>query len=57
MLFLEYQEILVIKVCLFFSSHKELVKRKYEIECHVAAKYNNSKIPEAKWKPVRHCNL
>ena len=34
---------------------KELVKRKYETECHIAAKYNNSKMLEAKWKPVRDC--
>ena len=40
----------------FFSSYKELVKRKYEIECHNAAKNNNSKMLEAKWKPVRHYN-
>ena len=35
---------------------KELVKRKYETECPIAAKYNNSKMLEAKWKPVRDCN-
>ena len=38
----------------FFPSYKELVKRKYEIECHIAAKNNNSKMLEAKWKPVHH---
>ena len=40
----------------FFSSYKELVKRKYEIECYIAAKNNNSKMLEAKWKPVLHYN-
>ena len=40
----------------FLSSYKELVKTKYEIECHIADKYNNCKILEAKWKPVRHFN-
>ena len=40
----------------FFSSYKELVKRKYEIECHIAAKNNNSKMLEAKWKPVQQYN-
>ena len=39
-----------------FSSYKELVKRKYETECHIAAKYNNSKMLEVKWKPLRDCN-
>ena len=38
----------------FFPSYKELVKRKYEIECHIAVKNNNSKMLEAKWKPVQH---
>ena len=41
----------------FFSSYKELVKRKYETERHIAAKYNNSKMLEAKWKLVLNCNL
>ena len=36
----------------FFSSYKELVKRKYETERHIAAKFNNSKMLEAKWKLV-----
>ena len=40
----------------FFSSYKELVKRKYETERHIAAKYNNSKMLKAKWKPVVHGN-
>ena len=26
-------------------------------ECHIAAKYNNSNMLEAKWTPVLHCNL
>ena len=38
----------------FSSSFKELVKRKCEVECHIAAKDN--KMLEAKWKPVRHSN-
>ena len=38
----------------FFPSYKELVERKYEIECHIATKNNNSKMLEAKWKPVQH---
>ena len=33
----------------FFSSYKELVKIKYETELYIAAKYNNSKMLEAKW--------
>ena len=41
----------------FFSSCKELGKRKYETECYIAAKYNSSKMLEAKWKPVLNCNL
>ena len=41
----------------FFSSYKELIKRKYETECHIAAKYSKSKMLEDKWKPIRHCNL
>ena len=40
----------------FFPSYKELVKRKYKIECYIAAKYNNGKMLEAKWKPLRDCN-
>ena len=40
----------------FFSSYKELDKRKYVIKCHIAVKNNNSKMLEAKWKPVRHYN-
>jgi len=41
-----------------FSSYKNLVKRKYESECHIAAlNYNNVKMLEAKWKPVANCNL
>ena len=36
----------------FFSSYKELVRRKYETERHIAAKYNNVKMLEAEWKPV-----
>ena len=39
-----------------FPSYKELVKRKYKIECYIAAKYNNGKMLEAKWKPLRDCN-
>ena len=39
-----------------FPSYKELVKRKYKTECYIAAKYNNSKMLEAKWKPFRDCN-
>ena len=39
-----------------FSSYKELVKRKYGTERHIAAKYNNMKILEAKRKPVLNCN-
>ena len=32
-----------------------VVKRKYETERHIAAlKYNNRKMLEAKWKPVRN---
>ena len=31
-----------------FSSYKELVKRKYGTERHIAAKYNNMKMLEAK---------
>ena len=38
----------------FSSSYKELVKRKYVIKCHIAVKNNNSKMLEAKWKPVQH---
>ena len=38
----------------FFPSYKELVKGKYEIECHIAVKNDNSKMLEAKWKPVQH---
>ena len=41
----------------FFSSNKKLVRRKYETERHIAAKYNNVKMLEAKWKPVSNCNL
>ena len=41
----------------FFSSYKELVKRKYETERHIAAKYNNRKMLEAKWKPALNCIL
>jgi len=41
----------------FFSSYKELVRREYETERHIAAKYNNVKMLEAKWKPVSNCNL
>ena len=37
--------------------YKELVKRKYETELHIAAKYNNMKMLEATWKPVLTCNL
>ena len=44
------------KRLLFFPSYKELVKRKYKIECYIAAKYNNGKMLEAKWKPLRDCN-
>ena len=36
----------------FFSSYKEVVKRKCGTERHIAAKYNNMKMLEAKWKPV-----
>ena len=32
----------------FFPSYKELVKRKYETERHIAAKYNDIKMLEAK---------
>ena len=32
----------------FFSSYKRLVRRKYETERHIAAKYNNVKMLEAK---------
>ena len=28
------------------------VKRKYETERHIAAKYNNREMLKAKWKPV-----
>ena len=38
-------------------SYKELVKRKYETERRIAAKYNNSKMLEAKWKLVLNSNL
>jgi len=41
----------------FFSSYKELIQRKYETGCQIAARYNNSKMLEAKWKPFLHCNL
>ena len=41
----------------FFPSYKELVKRKYETERHIAAKVNNKKMLEGKWKPVLNCNL
>jgi len=37
---------------------KNLGKRNYETQCHIAAlKYNNVKMLEAKWKPVANCNL
>ena len=32
----------------FFPSYRERVKRKYKTECHIAAKYNNRKMLEAK---------
>ena len=41
----------------FFSSHTEPVTRKYETERRIAAKYNSSKMLEAKWKAVRNSNL
>lgn len=41
----------------FFPSYKELVKRKYETECHIAAKFNDRKMLEAKWKPILNYNL
>ena len=44
------------KSLLLFPSYKELVKRKYKTECNIDAKYNNSKMLEAKWKPLRDCN-
>ena len=39
------------------TSVKELVKRKYETECHIAAKFNDRKMLEAKWKPILNYNL
>ena len=41
----------------FFPSYKQLVKRKYKTERHIAVKYSNMKMLEAKWKPVLKCNL
>ena len=38
----------------FFPSYKELVERKYEIECHIPTKNNNSKMLVVKWRPVQH---
>ena len=41
----------------FFSSYRELVKRKCQTERHIAAKHNNRKMLEAKWKPFLNCKL
>ena len=53
---MELQEYRTI-VFIFFSLYKELFKIKYESERHIAAKCNNMKMLEAKWKPVLNCNF